>query len=524
MRIHTTFLALIALLLQTMAALAHAALIGSEPADGAVLADAPSRIVLTFNEPVSPLVLRLVDDSGAAATLDFDIRDTAIVIDRPGRIERGTHALSWRVISADGHPVGGTVLFSVGAPSAGAAPGAREVVDWPLRIAIWTCRVAIYLGFFIGIGGLFFSSVVARDNAPTRGLQRAMIGLGLVAMPLSVGFQGLDALDLPISSLATPLVWQTAMGTSWGATAAIGVAALAAALWGNELRGRPQGVLALAAFLGLGLALTASGHAGSARPQLVTRPAVLVHVLAAAFWIGALIPLAVQLRRKEATAALHRFSIVIPFAVLPLVAAGVALAVVQVREPAALPSTAYGRVLLVKLALVSVLLLLAAFNRWRLTGRVSAGDVDAARRLGRSILVEIALAAAILCTVATWRFTPPPRALEAAAAAPASVHIHTARAMVDVTLAPGHAGPVVASIVPLTGDFSPLDPVEVTLTLSNPALGIEPIRREATRRDDGTWRVDDLTVPVAGRWDVDIALLVSEFELVRLDGKIDIGR
>jgi copper transport protein len=524
MRLSVPAIAFVALVLQTAAALAHAALVGSEPADGAMLAEAPSRFVLTFNEPVSPLALRLIDDAGTATTLDFRIADISVVIDDPGELGGGSHALSWRVISADGHPVGGTVLFSVGAPSAGGVPGAQEIVDWPLRIAVWICRVAIYLGFFIGIGGLFFSSFIARDNAPTRGLQRAMIGLGLVAVSLSVGLQGLDALDLPISSFATPLVWQTAMGTSWGATAAIGFAALVAALGGNELRGRLQGVLALAAFLGVGVALAASGHAGSARPQLLTRPAVLVHVLAVTFWIGALVPLATQLRRKDATTALHRFSAVIPFAVLPLVIAGALLAIVQVREPAALLSTAYGRVLLVKLALVVALLLLAAVNCWRLTGRVEAGDGAAARRLRRSILVEVALSAAILCTVATWRFTPPPRALEAAASVPASVHIHTAKAMVDVTLTPGHVGPIVASIVALTGDFDPLDAMEVMLTLSNPALGIEPIRRQAKKQDDGTWRVDDLTVPVAGRWDMDIAVLVSEFELVRLDGKIDIRR
>jgi len=44
------------LTLGTTAALGHAALVGSDPADGALLPDAPSRFVLTFNEPVSPLV------------------------------------------------------------------------------------------------------------------------------------------------------------------------------------------------------------------------------------------------------------------------------------------------------------------------------------------------------------------------------------------------------------------------------------------------------------------------------------
>ena len=48
---------------------AHAALLSSDPADGAVLVTAPSAITLTFNEPVSPLVLRLVGAGGHALEL-----------------------------------------------------------------------------------------------------------------------------------------------------------------------------------------------------------------------------------------------------------------------------------------------------------------------------------------------------------------------------------------------------------------------------------------------------------------------
>jgi copper transport protein len=185
-------------------------------------------------------------------------------------------------------------------------------------------------------------------------------------------------------------------------------------------------------------------------------------------------------------------------------------------------TTPYGNVLIVKLALVAVLFLLASINRWRLTAPAVAGDPSAARKLVLAIFLEAALAVTILGVVATWRFTPPPRSLEAAAARPAAVHIHTARAMADVTLSPGHVGPVDASIVVMTGDFGPLDAKEVTLTLADPAAGIEPIRRRATNNGDGTWRVDDLVVPVAGRWDIEVAILASEFDLVRINETIDI--
>jgi copper transport protein len=518
--------AIVGLVFQTGLAFAHASLVRSDPADGAVLAAAPTRLVLTFNEPVSPLVLSLIDDKGRATTLSrYRLEDDALIIEAPAEIMPGAHALSWRVVSADGHPVGGSVVFSVGAPGAGGVPGAAEVVDWPLRAAIWLSRVAIYLGFFVGVGGLVFAAFVAKVPHPAVRVQQALLLVALVATPLSVGLQGLDALGLPLFDLAQPIVWRTAMGTSYGMTAIIAFLALVAALAGPLVRSpTAMRVLSVAAFLGVGFALAASGHASAAAPQIVTRPAVFLHATAVAFWIGALLPLGFALRenRSQAAAALARFSKAIPFVIVPLIAAGIVLALMQVERPTAIWTTAYGWVLLVKLALLAVLFALAAINRWRLTAPVEAGDPAAARSLASTIAVETVVAVAILGVVATWRFTPPPRALEAAAARPASVHIHTAKAMADVTITPGHAGPVSASIVIMTGDFGPLDAKEVTLVLSNLPAGIEPMRWAATKPGDGTWRADGLVIPAPGRWGVQIAIVISDFELIRLQGTVDI--
>ena len=274
----------------------------------------------------------------------------------------------------------------------------------------------------------------------------------------------------------------------------------------------------------VGAALASTGHASAAAPQWLTRPAVFIHAAALAIWIGALLPLGLALGegRPSASAALHRFSRVIPYALVPLVLAGLTLAIIQVETPSALWETAYGRVLVTKLVLVAGLLVLAAINRWRLTKPAAAHEGWAERNLARSIGAEIVLAIAILAVVATWRFAPPPRAIAAAAARPASVHIHTAEAMADVAIKPGHAGPVTVSIVIMTGDFGPLDAKEVTLTVANPAAGIEPIKRAATKPGDGTWRVEGLTLPISGRWDIDVAILVSDFDLVHLRDKVDI--
>ncbi|TIV63927.1 MAG: copper resistance protein CopC, partial [Mesorhizobium sp.] len=122
---------------------------------------------------------------------------------------------------------------------------------------------------------------------------------------------------------------------------------------------------ASAALLCVGAALAASGHASAAEPQWLTRPLVFLHGAAIAFWAGALAPLGLALRREpaEAKVFLRRFSRAILPVVIMLAASGIVLAIIQVQEPAALINTSYGRLLLLKLALLLFVFTLAAVNR-----------------------------------------------------------------------------------------------------------------------------------------------------------------
>ncbi|KQZ33463.1 copper resistance protein CopC [Mesorhizobium sp. Root552] len=515
-------LLLSAVILAPNPAAAHAALIKAEPADGTVIATSPSAFSLTFSEPVSPLVLTLLQPDGSSLALTSSRLDSqTVVIANPQPLASGTHVLSWRVVSEDGHPVAGSLLFSVGAPSA--APQPAEPVDWLVRSLLWSAKVALYIGLFLGIGGAFAIAWLAKGGREGQRFVVAALLAGLLAAPASLGLQGLDALGARLHGIVLPAVWETGFATSFGWTVLVALAALAAALLGLVLPrlGRPLTLLALA---GAGAALAASGHASAADPQWLTRPMVFLHGVAIAFWAGALVPLGLALWRKTSMAGifLRRFSrSVLPvFAIL--VGAGVVLAVIQVEKPSALIDTAYGRLLVAKLALLAVLFALAAFNRWRLTAPAGSGDAPARTRLARSISVEILLAVLIFGVAAGWRFTPPPRALAIAAAQPAIAHFHTPQAMAELTITPGHTGEVAASILMFDGDFGPLDAKEVTLVLSKPDSGIEPLKRPATKPGDGTWRVDNLVIPIAGSWNARIDILVSDFEMTKVEGPIDI--
>src|SRR2546430_9738724 len=105
-RLALLFTIMLAVVVQATAAWAHASLVRTEPADGATLAERPATLNLIFNEPVSPLIMRLINPNGEGTTAEAKAENVTVTV-RPGELGRGTHILSWRVVSADVHPLGG---------------------------------------------------------------------------------------------------------------------------------------------------------------------------------------------------------------------------------------------------------------------------------------------------------------------------------------------------------------------------------------------------------------------------------
>jgi copper transport protein len=509
----------------TAAACAHASLNTTEPRDGSVVSVAPRVITLMFSEPVSPTSLKLTRPDRSALNLkSFVLKDRTVEITPPDDLSDGSYLLSWRVVSEDGHPIGGSVVFSIGQPNANAR-GAAADIDWPVRAGLWTGKIALYIGLFLGVGGVFAIHWFADGSGKALRQTAVTLGVGFVGALLSAGFQGLDTVGEPISRLFAPAVWKAGMTTSFGPTVIFAIAALAlAGLALASGRGRDARWISISALITAAFALSLSGHASAADPQWLMRPAVFLHVAAIAVWAGALPPLLAEFGKdKEAAgAALHRFSVFIPCAVLVLALAGGVLAVVQVRTPAGLVTTAYGIVFLVKLGLLLLLFALAAVNRWKLTSGSRKGEPAAIRQLVRSIAAETVILLLVFAVTATWRFTPPPRTLIADVQKTAVVHLETSKAVAEVKITPDRVAEVAISAAIAKSDRSPLDPQEVTVVLSNPGAEIEPIRRKAEKGKDG-WAVPDITLPVPGRWRLRLDVIISDFEITRMEGEIEIA-
>jgi copper transport protein len=559
-------LLLIAVSAHPLPALAHASLLGSDPPDGVVLAEPPATMRLDFNEPVSPLVFRLIGPSGEATTPKVSAENTTVTVTPPPAMRRGTQVLSWRVVSADGHPVGGSVIFSIGAASG--APPLAPATDPAVAVAIWALRLLIFLGLFVGAGGAAFKGLMAQRQGlprPVEGLVRAaLIGGGLAAL-MSIALQGVDALAQPLGQVFSADVWMAGLRTSYGATAIL--AALTSLLGFAGMRARSRwggGLLAAGALAGVGLTLASSGHASTVEPQRLSRAIVFLHGACVAFWIGSLLPLAAIVRNPgRGGDELKLFSRVIPFPLAALVATGTYLILVQLDRPDALWTTFYGEILSGKLIAVLALLVLAAANRYllvprfqshlqpfpfnlnqsrstprpemavdslhgacpdRRTASTSPGHAlaGARRPLVLSLFAESGMALAILGTVALWRFAPPPRAL--IAAEPASIHFHGGKAMVQIEVEPVRARGAEISIEVLDGEFRPLSVKEVAMQLSNAGAGIEPLRRDAARTGNSTWRIDDLRIPVQGRWSLRVDILINDFEKETLEDDVLLPR
>lgn len=451
-------LAVLLLLATPAVALAHLHLRHASPAAGAALTTAPREIRLTFSEApqlaVSSVVLARADGAPVALLpLRIDgASPTTLVAPVAGPVAAGEYTVSWSTTSADGHPVRGRYAFRVtagaaanaatptavapsGAGPAPAAPAAAAVplngfdASSPVYVAIRAVTFVLALGvvgaalFLLGLApGLAAGFATEASRAAAR-LGCAAAAILIAAQVAQLGAQSwavrgaARAFDPALlASLITGTVWGRAW--VWGMVAAI-VATVAFALMRRpHSPSRPLALLAALAVAALALSMALGGHAAATSPDTALAiGADAIHVLAAGGWLGSLlvvlvagIPAALSAPSGERGGRIAnlvgRFSRVALACVALLVVSGVVGAWLHLGSVPALWRTDYGRVLLVKLALVAAVMLVGAFN-WRVM-RPALGGESATARLRRSAGTELALGLLVLIVTAVLVATPPP--------------------------------------------------------------------------------------------------------------------
>jgi copper transport protein len=371
-------------------ALAHANLVSTSPQDGAVVASAPTEVRVRFDDPVT------VGPGNAVVAADrSSVLAGSPSVERGGRelvlrlksLRDGDYSVRWAIVSDDGHLESGLLAFRVGPLKLGAgAPRSVLEAESGRPSAANVFARWLFLGGILVAGGIaLFRLLVSRAGA-----RHAVATLMLALIAVVLGGSWL---------LQTTHGGSTRFGHVTGAAVLVAaVAALATAL--SRIYPRLD-VLAASASLALLAAPTFAGHAfRSASDRPLSVAVDLLHVCAAAFWVGGLLQLAVILWTGEDPGAARRFSRLALPAVVLIALSGLGRALVELSSVSQLWSTGYGRAILVKSALLAAVIVLAWLSRrW----------LGSATRLLRNVSTELALLALLVGAVAVLTALRPGR-------------------------------------------------------------------------------------------------------------------
>ena len=546
-------LAIALALVAPASAFAHATLEASSPERGQRLAAVPSEVQLRFDEPVEASfgALRVFDERGREVQQGKPVRpggnsSRVAVKLRPG-LRPGGFTATYRVISADSHPVSGGFVFTVG--DAGApARTVDELLQGSDAGAVTSTAFAVvravqYGAIAIGLGALVFllwswaplAIGGAAGAAFERGLRRLLLvacAAGLLSALAGLVLQGATAGGTSAWAALDPDVLDAVLSTRFGGVWGAGVLAWLAALIGVLVV--PPGAALLPPLLALALLPALGGHAGVQPPVWLNAPANVLHVLAVSAWLGGIAVLVLVLRgatrelepadRTRALAAtVGRFSTLAGAAIALILATGVLQAVIGMSAFGELLDTAYGRAVLIKLALLGAIAGLGWFNRSRLLPRLRGASTpgSAGARLRRTLRSELALAVVVLGTTGALAGYQPSSTV---AAGPFSTDARIGPARLEVTVQPARVGANELHLYLFDrASGRQYDATkELTVHASLPGKRIAPIELSPHRAGPGHYVVSGAAFAPAGDWRVEVAARVSEFDEHRASFEVPI--
>jgi putative copper export protein len=305
-------------------------------------------------------------------------------------VPRGTYLVTYRVVSADSHPVGASFTYSYGAPSAGSPVPVESAghIDPAVRVGIAFSRYLGYAGLILLAGpALALLALWPRRLSRTGPIRLAFAGLALIAVSTVLEF----VLEAPYST-GTGLfgfsggdlraVFDSAFGHAH--LARLAIVAAAAFLLRPFLAGSSgpaeRVLLGILAAVGI-FTWPWSGHSGSSAAPLLTLVADAAHLTGMAVWVGGLVILAGFLLRlcrpRELRAILPVWSTWATIAVSVVVLSGVAQALIEVASVDALLHTGYGQLVLAKAGVLVLVLAAAAASRRIAIGPAAPPDEPA---------------------------------------------------------------------------------------------------------------------------------------------------
>lgn len=527
------FAAFVAALSTAAPASAHAVVVITDPVDGARLTSAPSQVTVSFDEPVALNVgyFRVIDNTGRRVDRGNPTHPggdpTKIAVALASGLGDGGYLASFRVVSADSHPVGGTVRFVVGNGSFvnDTTDAGDTRVNRVAQASLAGAHTATFVGLSLLAGGWIVFTIWPSGRRRASVVRTVWTGwfvlaAGTVAELLLQGVYGGGG---PLSDV---LKWSLLDATLHENTGQIlclrllllGLLAGVLTVLFSAASRMPSWTPELAAMLGLGVVVTfaAGGHAQVASPRWFAVLVAALHVLAMALWLGGLVILVLAARpsgdavedRGELLAGLPVFSRTALTCIVVLAGTGTIQAWREIHGYDAFVHTLYGRLVLLKIVLFFVIVGLGYLSRRIVLSRPDVGG--AFGRLRRTVVVEIVTAAAVLLATGTLIIQAPGRTAIAIAHAKPRVETVslTAGSEARVQVTPGTHGPVAVRI-DITGGDTPL---QVSATASLPAQQIGPIALDLSAATPRSLSVQNVVLPAKGDWRIDLTVRTSQFD------------
>jgi copper transport protein len=511
---------------------AHAALISTSPTDGEVLPSAPAEVILTFNENVRPVedAMRLFDSTGQETILAAASRNSDVVITLPESLPEGTFLVDWRVISADGHPIGGALTFAVGSETGTPVSSGDDGENtWTNRWLSIVQGVA-YVGLLIAAGLVLFQVFVQHETRSTTWLACGAAILGglswLLILPLQTARQqGRDP-----GYIFSPGDWMDQLDRNAVVTSLMVVAGLAVGIGiGFLSRWRWVSVIQVTAAAIALIGPTWSGHTRVFTPEWAIVGSNLVHTLAAAVWLGGLSGLILALRSSDQVTGqaesstlaqasiIARFSQLAGIVIALLIPTGLLSGWIILGAVKPFYDTTYGRLVLAKIALVAIVLVVAAWNRFRLVPVIAKQD-GIPDRMRQTLRNLVSIECTILMVVAMVTGFLVNQSPTEATSTPAGESSQQVTLDLDATIATGTISPLdTGSSVfefQLTDEQgNPLEPRNIpTIHYSLPSADVGPLTATVEETGSpGTYRATfEFAIP--GTWEIMLMVRVSTFQ------------
>jgi copper transport protein len=547
--------AVASLLVLARPASAHASLQTTDPANGAVLTDPPPQIVLGFDESVDIALgaIRLYEGNGHEIDVgpSHHQGDNAHVAVNVPKIGPGAYVVSWRVVSADSHPVHGAFTFQVGTGDVVRDPGlvtrllSQDGGNPSAGAILGVSRFLSYAALAVVVGGLAFLSVVWPAGAARRRVRVLLwsaLGIGVVAGLVAVAVQAPYASGRALTDALKPSQWwevmRTSSGRAWGLRVVVlGAVGAGLLLTLDRLRTQAWRIVGVLSATAVFVLVAMGGHGTTGRWAAIGLVATVAHLGGMAVWLGGLVVLLVGVRRDpdpaDGLARVRRFSPIAFGAVAVIVVSGVVQAYRQVGSIDALTDTDYGRLLLVKTAFVVAAVAVAWVSRRLIQGApqpppvaLAAGaavlergptDRDAGlgatrRRLRRTIGAEIALAAVVLAVTSLLVASVP---AIADVTKPFNATMTQGDRLASITVDPASTGRNTMHVYISTPGGSLDKAQEITVRITLPSRDLGPIPVPVENAGPNHVLSTNLQLPFSGDWQVEVLARFGETDQVR---------